>query len=165
MNSNSDYILQVSGLTKTFSGVKALDQVQLAVRKGEVHALMGENGAGKSTLMKILIGLLPADSGEIIFEGAELTAAHVRDVMKKGISMIHQEMLVVPELTVAQNIFLGRETKGKLFSWLDDRTLTKQAAMLLREMDIQIDPSIKMKYLSVAQMQMVEIAKAISNNG
>ncbi|MBN8820473.1 MULTISPECIES: sugar ABC transporter ATP-binding protein [unclassified Spirosoma] len=164
MNSNSDYILQVSGLTKTFSGVKALDQVQLAVRKGEVHALMGENGAGKSTLMKILIGLLPADSGEIIFEGAELTAAHVRDVMKKGISMIHQEMLVVPELTVAQNIFLGRETKGKLFSWLDDRTLTKQAAMLLREMDIQIDPSIKMKYLSVAQMQMVEIAKAISNN-
>ncbi|WP_080054476.1 sugar ABC transporter ATP-binding protein [Spirosoma aerolatum] len=164
MNPNSDYILQVSGLTKTFSGVKALDQVQLAVRKGEVHALMGENGAGKSTLMKILIGLLPADSGEIIFEGEELTAAHVRDVMKKGISMIHQEMLVVPELTVAQNIFLGRETKGRLFSWLDDRTLTKQAAALLREMAIQIDPDLKMKYLSVAQMQMVEIAKAISNN-
>lgn len=164
MNSNSDYILQVQGLTKSFSGVKALDQVPLAVRKGEVHALMGENGAGKSTLMKILIGLLSADSGKIIFEGAELAAGHVREVMKRGISMIHQEMLAVPELTVAQNIFLGRETNGRLFRWLDDRALTNQAGALLREMDIQIDPSLKMKHLSVAQMQMVEIAKAISNN-
>ncbi|GAB4036337.1 sugar ABC transporter ATP-binding protein [Spirosoma gilvum] len=163
MNPNSDYILQVRGLTKSFSGVKALDQVQLDVRKGEVHALMGENGAGKSTLMKILIGLLPADSGDIIFEGNALTAGHVRDVMKKGISMIHQEMLIVPELTVAQNIFLGREMNGRLFSWLNDRNLSERARDLLQEMDMNIDPTVKMKHLSVAQTQMVEIAKAISN--
>ncbi|MBD2700245.1 sugar ABC transporter ATP-binding protein [Spirosoma sp. BT702] len=164
MQANQDYILQVRGLTKTFSGVKALDNVQLAVRRGEVHALMGENGAGKSTLMKILIGLETPDSGEIRFEGEDLTTGHVRDVMKKGISMIHQEMLLVPELTVAQNIFLGREKNGKLFSWLNDRNLNHQAAELLKQMGVNIAPDTPMKRLSVAQMQMVEIAKAISND-
>lgn len=164
MNAHQDYILQVRGLTKIFAGVVALDNVQLNIRKGEVHALMGENGAGKSTLMKLLIGLLKPDSGEIIFDGNDLTASNVRDVIKQGISMIHQEMLVVPELTVAQNIFLGRERSGKLFSWLSDRTITEQAGQLLRQMGVNIRPDIQMKYLSVAQMQMVEIAKAISNN-
>ncbi|GAB3690583.1 sugar ABC transporter ATP-binding protein [Spirosoma flavus] len=164
MQVNQDYILQVRGLTKTFSGVKALDNVQLAVRRGEVHALMGENGAGKSTLMKILIGLETPDSGEIQFEGDDLTTGHVRDVMKKGISMIHQEMLLVPELTVAQNIFLGREANGNLFSWLNDRNLNQQAAELLKQMGVDIAPDVPMKRLSVAQMQMVEIAKAISND-
>ncbi|GAB3998916.1 sugar ABC transporter ATP-binding protein [Spirosoma daeguense] len=164
MQPNQDYILQVSELTKTFSGVKALDKVQLAVRPGEVHALMGENGAGKSTLMKILIGLETPDSGEIRFEGDDLHTGHVRDVMKKGISMIHQEILVVPELTVAQNIFLGRERNGRLFSWLNDRSLSQQAATLLAQMGVSISPDAPMKTLSVAQMQMVEIAKAISND-
>ncbi|MFD2572703.1 sugar ABC transporter ATP-binding protein [Spirosoma soli] len=164
MTSPQDCILTVRGLTKTFSGVKALDSVQLNVRKGEVHALMGENGAGKSTLMKILIGLLTPDSGEIIFEGNELRNGSVNDALKKGISMIHQEILAVPQLTVAQNIFLGRETKGGLFGWLDDRNLNQRAGQLLGQMGVSIRPDTRMKYLSVAEMQMVEIAKAISND-
>lgn len=163
MSAPQDYILQVRGLTKIFAGVVALDDVQLDIRKGEVHALMGENGAGKSTLMKILIGLLKPFSGDVIFDGESLATSHVREVMKKGISMIHQEMQVVPELTVAQNIFLGRESNGKLFSWLNDRALTEQAGELLKQMGVTIRPDAQMKTLSVAQMQMVEIAKAISN--
>ena len=161
--SSPDYILQVRGLTKTFSGVKALDNVQLNVRKGEVHALMGENGAGKSTFMRILIGLLTPDSGQIIFDGNELKAGSVHDVLKKGISMIHQEILIVSELTVAQNIFLGRETRNAL-GWVDEKRLTKQADVLLEKMGVNIRSDAKMKSLSVAQMQMVDIAKAISNN-
>lgn len=164
MPPDSSYILQVQGLTKTFSGVKALNNVQLNVRKGEVHALMGENGAGKSTFMKILIGLLTPDSGQIIFDGAKLKADSVSSVLKKGISMIHQEILVVPELTVAQNIFLGQETNGGLFSWLNDRNQTNQAETLLAQLGMNIQPDAKMRDLSVAEMQMVDIAKAISND-
>ena len=164
MLNHTDYILQVCNLTKTFSGVKALDTVQLDVRKGEVHALLGENGAGKSTLMKILIGLEIPDSGEIRFDGMELAVGHVREVMKQGISMIHQEMQVVPELTVAQNIFLGRESNGRLFGWLNDRSLAEQAGRLLEQMGVAINPNATMKHLSVAEMQMVEIAKAVSND-
>jgi inositol transport system ATP-binding protein len=114
--------------------------------------------------MKLLIGLLTPDSGEILFEGASLKATSVHDVLQKGIAMIHQEMLNVPELTVAQNIFLGRETARGLFRWLDDSNRNKQAAELLAHMGISIPPDTKMKHLSVAQMQMVEIAKAISND-
>lgn len=160
----SDNILQVRGLTKSFSGVKALDDVQLTIRKGEVHALMGENGAGKSTLMKILIGLHSPDSGEILFEGNDLTTGNVSQMLKRGISMIHQEMLMIPELTVAQNIYLGRETSGRWLGWLDDRQLTAKASVLLERMGVAIRPDTPVKYLSVAEMQMVEIAKAISNN-
>lgn len=163
MQSNQAPILTVRGLTKTFSGVSALDNVQLTLHSGEVHALMGENGAGKSTFMKILIGLLTPDAGEITFEGEPLRATSVHDVLKKGIAMIHQEMLNVPELTVAQNIFLGRETAGGLFSWLNNRELNKQAAALLAQLGLSIPVDAPMKTLSVAQMQMVEIAKAISN--
>ncbi|QHV99680.1 sugar ABC transporter ATP-binding protein [Spirosoma endbachense] len=164
MSLDNDYILQVRGLTKTFSGVTALDNVQLNLRKGEVHALMGENGAGKSTFMKILIGLLRPDSGEIIFEGDQLSTKNVSESLKKGISMIHQEILIVPELTVAQNIFLGREMTRLLPGWLDDQRIYKQAEVILSQMGVDIDARTKMKYLSVAEMQMVEIAKAISND-
>jgi inositol transport system ATP-binding protein len=164
MTLHSDSILQVHGLSKSFSGVKALENVQLNVRKGEVHALMGENGAGKSTFMKILIGLLTPDAGEILFEGNELKTGDVNDVLKKGISMIHQEMLIVPELTVAQNIFLGRESVSWLPNWLDDRSIDRQSEALLQQMGVAIHARTKMKHLSVAEMQMVEIAKAISNN-
>lgn len=164
MNQAPEYILDVRGLSKTFSGVKALDNVQLAVRKGEVHALMGENGAGKSTFMKILIGLLKPDSGDIFFEGEPLQVKNVHDSLKKGISMIHQEILMVPELTVAQNIFLGRETTRFLPGWLDDQTIYRKADELLTQMGISLDVRTPMKYLSVAEMQMVEIAKAISND-
>ncbi|GGB93731.1 sugar ABC transporter ATP-binding protein [Dyadobacter sediminis] len=165
----AETILRVKQLSRSFSGIKALDNVQLDLKKGEVHALMGENGAGKSTFMKILIGLLAADSGEIIFEGSHLENSNVSDTLKKGISMIHQEMLVIPELTVAQNIFLGREKEvtrksGWPSLWLDDSEINRKAAELLKQMGVSIDPEARMKFLSVAQMQMVEIAKAISNN-
>lgn len=164
MTLHPDYILQVQHLSKSFSGVKALDNVQLHLRKGEVHAIMGENGAGKSTFMKILIGLLTPDAGEIIFEGSELKNNGVNEVLKKGISMIHQEMLVVPELTVAQNIFLGRESISWLPNWVDDNKIDSKAEALLMQMGVAINARTKMKHLSVAEMQMVEIAKAISNN-
>ncbi|NDU99208.1 sugar ABC transporter ATP-binding protein [Spirosoma terrae] len=164
MSQSQEYILDVRGLSKTFSGIKALDNVQLAVRKGEVHALMGENGAGKSTFMKILIGLLKPDSGDIFFEGAPLQVKNVHDSLKKGISMIHQEILMVPELTVAQNIFLGRETTRFMPGWLDDQTIYRKANEILTQMGVSLDVRTPMKYLSVAEMQMVEIAKAISND-
>ncbi|HEV7378702.1 MAG TPA: sugar ABC transporter ATP-binding protein [Dyadobacter sp.] len=158
-------ILQVSNLTKSYSGIKALDNVQLTLKAGEVHALMGENGAGKSTFMKILIGLIRPDSGEILFEGNELKGT-VNDIQQKGISMIHQEILIIPELTVAQNIFLGREKEitGSGSGWLSDDQIRRRAAQLLEQTGVGISPNTKMKYLSVAQMQMVEIAKAISND-
>ncbi|GAA4453075.1 sugar ABC transporter ATP-binding protein [Nibrella saemangeumensis] len=156
-------ILQVRDLSKSFAGVKALDNVQLNVQRGEVHAVMGENGAGKSTLMKILIGLHTPDAGEVMFERSPLPYGDVHEILKRGISMIHQELQVVPELTVAQNIFLGRETTGGLFSWLNDRRQEREAGLLLEQMGVTIRPGQTMKYLSVAEMQMVEIAKAISN--
>ena len=162
--SNQDYILQVRDLTKTFGGIKALNSVQLNLRKGEVHALMGENGAGKSTFMKILSGLETSDSGEIILNGSHLANKTVRDAQRSGISMIHQEILAVPELTVAQNIFLGRELTRWFPGWLDNRSINQQAEKLLAHMGATINVRAKMKDLSVAEQQMVEIAKAISNN-
>jgi len=143
-----------------------LDNVQLTVKRGEVHALMGENGAGKSTFMKILAGLVIPDSGEIILDGEVLKNTRVTDVIKKGISMIHQEILIIPELTVAQNIFLGREkslTRTRI-GWIQEKILTSKATELLNKIGVAVAADIKMKYLSVAQMQMVEIAKAISND-
>lgn len=154
-------ILSVSHLSKSFAGVRALHDVHLTLHRGEVHALMGENGAGKSTFMKILIGLLAPDSGEIWFDGEPLRAHNVHDVLKRGISMIHQELLTVPELTVAQNIFLGREPKR--WGFVDERQLNRQADELLRQLGVDLQPDARMKHLSVAQMQLVDIAKALSN--
>jgi len=164
MTHQPDHLLQVRNLSKSFIGVKALDNVQLDLKKGEVHAIMGENGAGKSTFMKILIGLLTPDSGEIWLEGHSLKNVDVNETLKRGISMIHQEMLVVPELTVAQNIFLGREKTSWLPYWLDDAQTNSQAEEILQRMGVPISPTTLLKNLSVAEMQMVEIAKAISNN-
>lgn len=154
-------ILSVTNLSKSFAGVSALNNVHLSVQKGEVHALMGENGAGKSTFMKILIGLLTPDSGEIMFDGEPLKSHNVGEVMKRGISMIHQELLTVPELTVAQNIFLGREPKR--WGFIDEKKLNEQAAELLAHLGVSIRPDARMKHLSVAEMQLVDIAKALSN--
>lgn len=154
-------ILSVTNLSKSFAGVRALNNVHLSVQKGEVHALMGENGAGKSTFMKILIGLLTPDSGEIVFDGEPLKTNNVGEVMKRGISMIHQELLTVPELTVAQNIFLGREPKR--WGFIDEKKLNEQAAELLAHLGVSIRPDARMKHLSVAEMQLVDIAKALSN--
>lgn len=162
MPSNPQNILQVQNLSKSFLGVKALDNIQFNLQKGEVHALMGENGAGKSTFMKILMGLLKPDSGEIIFEGETLKSNNVHGNLRKGISMIHQEILVVPELTVAQNIFLGRETNYR--SWLNDKVINQKAQEILDAIGVKINAQTKIKNLSIAEMQMIEIAKAISNN-
>lgn len=165
----SDYMLRVREISKSFSGVKALDNIHFDLKKGEVHALMGENGAGKSTFMKILIGLITPDSGEVLLENENLIGSNVNETLKKGISMIHQEILIIPELTVAQNIFLGREREvsgksGMRSGWLNDSEINQRAAALLDRMGVNIAPKAKMKHLSVAQMQMVEIAKAISND-
>ena len=159
---NESPILQVQNLSKSFLGVKALDNIQFDLQKGEVHALMGENGAGKSTFMKILIGLLAPDSGEIIFERKILKSNSVHENLLKGISMIHQEILVVPELTVAQNIFLGREANYR--NWLNDKIINQNAQELLDLIGVKINAQTKIKNLSIAQMQMVEIAKAVSTN-
>ena len=162
MTFNPQNILQVQNLSKSFLGVKVLNNIQFNLQKGEVHALMGENGAGKSTFMKIIMGLLVPDSGEIIFESKSLKSNSVHENLQKGISMIHQEILVVPELTVAQNIFLGREANYR--NWLNDKIINQSAQELLDLIGVKINAQTKIKNLSIAQMQMVEIAKAISTN-
>lgn len=159
----SPYILQMSDISKSFPGVKALQNVKLDVKKGEVHALMGENGAGKSTLMKILIGIYTADTGSVVFDGEKLSISNVREALDKGISMIHQELNPVPEMTVAENIFLGREpTYGKT-GIVNQKQLIRDTKELFERLNIMtIDPKAKMIDLTVAKMQLVEIAKAVS---
>ncbi|WP_066048479.1 sugar ABC transporter ATP-binding protein [Robertmurraya korlensis] len=159
----NNYILEMENITKEFPGVKALDNVQLKVRKGTVHALMGENGAGKSTLMKIIIGMYTPDKGRMIFDGTEIKLTNIHDGLDRGISMIHQELSPIPEMTVAENIFLGREptTFG---GFIDRKKLTSMTLDLLKSIGINIDPNLKMKELSIANTQMIEIAKAISFN-
>jgi inositol transport system ATP-binding protein len=162
MHPADDQILRVDNLSKSFFGIKALDNVHFDLKKGEVHALMGENGAGKSTFMKILIGLLKADSGTISFNSEQIENMDVHSIIKKGISMIHQEILMVPELTVAQNIFLGREIKRSYL--LDEQAINQQAENLLQAMGLNIKVRTKTKHLSIAELQLIEIAKAVSNN-
>jgi inositol transport system ATP-binding protein len=158
---NQKTILEVHNISKSFSGVKVLDNITFTLVGGEVHALLGENGAGKSTFMKILMGLIQPDDGKIFLEGNEIKHSNVHDMMKRGISMIHQEILMVSELTVAQNIFLGKETHR--FSWLNESDIYQKSQQLLKTLNVEIDARTKMKYLSIADRQMVEIAKAISN--
>jgi len=163
MNSGMEPILQIRNLSKAFGGVQALDGVSFDVRAGEIHGLMGENGAGKSTLMNILMGLINPDDGEVIFRGDLLESMDVRASLDRGISMVHQEIMPIPELTVAQNIYLGKEMTKTLPGWLDDREINEKARKKLDELGVELDVTQKMKHLSIAQMQMVEIAKALSN--
>ncbi|WP_305365521.1 sugar ABC transporter ATP-binding protein [Daejeonella sp.] len=162
MHSAAEQILRVNSLSKSFFGVKALDNIQFDLKKGEVHALMGENGAGKSTFMKILSGLLKADSGTISFNSEQIEKLDVHSIMQKGISMIHQEILMVPELTVAQNIFLGREINRAYL--LDEQAINQKAEDLLKSMGLDIKVRKKAKHLSIAGLQLIEMAKAVSNN-
>ncbi len=159
---NSEVVLRLKNITKTFPGVKALDNVHFEVRKGTVHGLMGENGAGKSTLMKIIIGIFQPDSGELEYKGKPLVINNTADALNAGISMIHQELSPIPEMTVAENIFLGREPSR--FGMVNEAQLYKQTEKLLNELEINLNPHTKMKDLSTAYIQMVEIAKAISYN-
>ena len=158
---NQDTILVMENISKSFPGVKALSDVHLTVRQGTVHALMGENGAGKSTLMKVLIGMYSPDNGRIIFKGQPVQIQSTEMALKLGISMIHQELSPVPYMTVAENIFLGREPVGQ-WGLLDKRKMLADTKALLQRLEININPTTVMKELSVANTQMVEIAKAIS---
>ncbi|HCW3132995.1 sugar ABC transporter ATP-binding protein [Citrobacter freundii] len=160
----SETFLQMSHITKRFPGVLALSNVDFALRKGEVHALLGENGAGKSTLMKILSGVYQPDEGDIIFEGQSVSFANPLSAQSAGITIIHQEFNLFPELTVEENIFIGREF-CKNNRWRLDEKQQRQAAIdILQKLNLNISPETLMADLTVAQQQMVEIAKAISVN-
>lgn len=157
---NESVLLQVDRISKTFPGVKALDNVSLTLHRGTVHALCGENGAGKSTLMHILIGMYAKDAGTIAFKGQKVDFTLPKQALDAGISIIEQELSPIYEMTVAENIFLGREpVKSGL---IDYPALNKKAAAVLAELDVRIDPAAKMKQLSLAEIQLVEITKAIS---
>ena len=156
-----EVILTMKEIDKSFPGVHALDHVNLEIRKGEVHALMGENGAGKSTLMKVLTGIYSKDSGTITYEGKEVEFSNPRDAQDAGIVIVHQELNMMNHLTVAQNIFIGREMmSGKL---INDAKMNKEAKKLFDKLNIDIDPTEKMGNLTVGKQQMCEIAKAISH--
>ncbi|MGB4891743.1 MAG: sugar ABC transporter ATP-binding protein [Propionicimonas sp.] len=156
-----EFLLKMQGIDKIFPGVRALDHVDLNVRAGTVHSLMGENGAGKSTLMKVLIGMYQPDGGTIFFDGKQVQISDTATGLGMGISMIHQELSPVPEMTVAENIWLGREPVTK-FGLISRREMNQASQALFDRWEIRIDPTKKMKDLSIAQTQMVEIAKAIS---
>ncbi|HGI8193248.1 TPA: sugar ABC transporter ATP-binding protein [Citrobacter freundii] len=160
----SETFLQMSHITKRFPGVLALSNVDFALRKGEVHALLGENGAGKSTLMKILSGVYQPDEGDIIFEGQSVSFANPLSAQSAGITIIHQEFNLFPELTVEENIFIGREF-CKNNRWRLDEKQQRQAAIdILQKLNLNISPETLVADLTVAQQQMVEIAKAITVN-
>ena len=157
-----DVILTMKGIDKSFPGVHALDHVDLEIRKGEVHALMGENGAGKSTLMKVLTGIYHKDAGTITYEGKEVEFTTPREAQDAGIVIVHQELNMMGHLTVAQNIFIGREyMNGKL---IDDKKMNEEAKKLFDQLGINIDPKETMSRLTVGKQQMCEIAKAISHD-
>ena len=158
-----DVILKMTGIEKRFSGVHALKGVDFELRAGEVHALMGENGAGKSTLMKVLCGIHHRDAGEIEYFGKKVNFSNIAESQAAGISIIHQELNMMNHLTVAQNIYIGREPKiGGVF--IDDRKMERDAQELFKRIGIHINPSVKLGTLTVGKQQMVEIAKAISHD-
>lgn len=160
---NSEYILEMNHITKTFSGVTVLHDVTFQVRRGIVMGLMGENGAGKSTLMKILQGVYTPTEGNIMFDGQQLEVSNINQALLKGISMIHQEMSPIPDMTVAENIYIGREPKTKL-GFVDEKKLKEMTRELLEDLELNFSADTKMRDLTIANMQMVEIAKAISFN-
>lgn len=157
-----EVILTMKGIDKSFPGVHALDHVDFEVKRGEVHALMGENGAGKSTLMKVLTGIYKKDSGTIAYEGKETEFPSPKDAQDAGIVIVHQELNMLGHLTVAQNIFIGREymTGGII----DDGKMNEEANKLFEKLNISINPKEKMGRLTVGKQQMCEIAKAISHD-
>jgi ribose transport system ATP-binding protein len=156
-----EVILTMNDIDKSFPGVHALDHVHFDVKRGEVHALMGENGAGKSTLMKVLTGIYTKDSGTIEFEGKEVEFHNAKEAQDAGVVIVHQELNMVGHLTVAQNIFIGREFKKGLK--IDDKKMNEEARKLFQRLNIDIDPTDTMSDLTVGKQQMCEIAKAISH--
>jgi ribose transport system ATP-binding protein len=158
-----EFVLSLKNINKSFSGVHVLHDINLDIRKGEVHVLVGENGAGKSTLMKIISGVYEKDSGEIFLEGTSIDAHHSNVAQALGISIIHQEFNLLGQRTVGQNIFLGREpVKNKILGTIDEIAINEKSEELLNYLGLDIDPRRKIAGLGVAQQQMVEVAKAIS---
>jgi ribose transport system ATP-binding protein len=158
-------LLSLSGVSKEFPGVKALNNVQFDLNEGEVHAIVGENGAGKSTLMKILSGIYKKDSGEIIYKGKSVNIPNPFEAQKLGIGIIHQELNLMPHLTVAENIFIGREDRFPGGIFLNNKKLITATIELLKELDLNLNPNDIVGELSIAKQQMVEIAKAVSYRG
>ena len=158
----SEYRLEVRGVTKVFPGTRALDQVQLQVRPGEVHALCGENGAGKSTLMNIIGGVFPPTEGEILFEGAPIAPRSPKEAQDIGIGFVHQELSLCPHLTAAENIFIGRlPHKGGM---IDFKRLWADADMVLKQFNANFPSSALVSELTVSEQQIIEIAKSVSLN-
>lgn len=158
----SEYLIELKGINKSFPGVKALDQVSFSLRPGEVHALLGENGAGKSTLMKIISGIYNRDAGEYLIDGTDVGDLTPKKAQELGIAIIHQELNMCQHLTVAENIFLGRE-KSK-FGYVLQKEINEAAKEVLDKLKIDLEPDAVVKKLPVSKQQMVEIAKALSTN-
>ncbi|SFH65063.1 putative multiple sugar transport system ATP-binding protein [Pseudobutyrivibrio sp. OR37] len=157
-------ILEMRGITKEFPGVKALDDVNLSVREGTIHAICGENGAGKSTLMKVLSGVYPYGTydGKIIYMGKEMKFKNIKESESAGIAIIHQELTMIPELSITENIFMGNEIASRgLIDWAEEKRRTYE---ILKKVGLSINPDILIKHLGVGQQQLVEIAKALSKN-
>lgn len=160
----SEYRLEMRNITKTFPGVKALDNVTLKLKPGTVHALMGENGAGKSTLMKCMFGIYKMDSGEVYYEGEKININDPMEALNHGIAMVHQELQPIPERSIAENIYLGRFPLKKILGipTIDHEKMYENTEKLLEQVHMNFDPKAKLATLSVSQMQSVEIAKAVS---
>ena len=156
----SELLVEMTGISKSFPGVHALEDARFELLPGEVHALVGENGAGKSTLMKVLAGIYKRDAGSIRIKGREEEVPSPHAAQSLGISMIHQELNLMDHLTVAQNIFIGREPRRGLL--LDEGALNAKAQQLFDDLHLKLDPRARVGSLAVAQQQMVEIAKALS---
>lgn len=155
-------IVRMEGIEKHFAGVHALKNCRFELKSGEVHALVGENGAGKSTLMKILTGVYNKDEGSVVYKGREVQITDTRMAQRLGIAMIHQELNLAKDLTVAQNIFIGREPRKWFPLFVDDKEMNRQTEVLLRQMRLDIDSTTLISELTVAKQQMVEIIKAIA---
>lgn len=163
MIESSDIVLQAQGISKSFPGVQALDGVSITLRSGRLTALLGENGAGKSTLMNIIAGVFPADAGEVRLAGKLVRFSRPREARDAGIAMIYQELNLVPNLTIAENIFLGREPLNRL-GFIDSERVNRETEDLLDQLELAVDPRTPLSRLRVGQQQIVEIAKAISSN-
>lgn len=162
MSEQGKLLLSMEGIRKSFPGVQALDDCQFQLYEGEVHALLGENGAGKSTLVKIIAGIYKRDAGTILYKGEPVNFSGTKEALSKGITMIHQELQLIPHLTAAQNIFIGREPRKGTRLLVDETKSNQQAAELIERLNLRVDPRKRVMDLSVAEQYMVEIARAVS---
>ena len=162
---DKDILLKMVDIEKSFPGVKALDHAQLTVKRGTVHALMGENGAGKSTLMKCLFGVYSKDSGQIYVDGKEVNYKNSKEALENGVAMVHQELNQALKRNVMDNMWLGRFPQvSKFIPFTSEKKMYDETMKVFKDLDINVDPKTVMSTMSVSQRQMVEIAKAVSYN-